>query len=168
MRLVCDAFSLADAETRPSSPLRTTRLREGLQRIAPRAVFVPPFYGVTRLEEYRTLPVVDRMLSSGDQSHIVRNLEARLDGAARLRLNALLGRTVGASVERRTSQADAEGSSELVVTYRDTNGELELSSAGAGLISQIALYAAMERVGGERQTAGDRAIICLLDEPRPI
>lgn len=159
MRLVCDAFSLADAETRPSSPLRTTRLREGLQRIAPRAVFVPPFYGVTRLEEYRTLPVVDR---------IVRNLVARLDGAARLRLNALLGRTVGASVERRTSQADAEGSSELVVTYRDTNGELELSSAGAGLISLIALYAAMERVRGERQTAGDRAIMFLLDEPRPI
>ncbi len=159
MRLVCDAFSLADAETRPSSPLRTTRLREGLQRIAPRAVFVPPFYGVTRLEEYRTLPVVDR---------IVRNLVARLDGAARLRLNALLGRTVGASVERRTSQADAEGSSELVVTYRDINGELELSSAGAGLISLIALYAAMERVRGERQTAGDRAIMFLLDEPRPI
>lgn len=155
----------AVAGLKPSSPLRTTRLRESLQRIAPRAVFVPPFYGVTRMEEYRTLPVVDRMLSSGDQSHIVRNLVARLDGAARVRLNALLGRTVGAKVERRTSQADAEGASELVVTYRDTNGELELSSAGAGLISLIALYAAMERVRGERQTAGDRVVIFLLDEP---
>jgi predicted ATPase len=165
LRVRSQRLSEAVAELKPSSPLRTTRLRDGLQRIAPRAVFVPPFYGVTRVEEYRTLPVVDRTLSSGDQSHIVRNLIARLDGGALVRLNALLGRTVGANLVQRTTQADAETRADLLVTYRDTNGELELSSAGAGLISLVALYAAMERVRGERQTGSEGTIMFLLDEP---
>ncbi|HRC58060.1 MAG TPA: AAA family ATPase, partial [Kofleriaceae bacterium] len=55
------------------SKFRPQRLREELQRIRPQCVFVPAFYGVTITEEYRTQPVVSRLLGGGDQSHIVRN-----------------------------------------------------------------------------------------------
>ena len=144
---------------------RPRRLREELLKAAPLTVFVPPFYGTTHHEEYRTQPIVNRMLSVGDQSHIVRNLLARLDGGALQRLNAFLGRTMNAQLVHRTAQQDAESRPDLRVTYRDTNGELELSSAGAGLISLIALYAAMEHRRVERAQMGGRSAIFLLDEP---
>lgn len=147
------------------SPNRPARLREELRRIIPVAVFVPAFYGVTRLEEYRTLPVVTRLLGAGDQSHIVRNLLARMDGGAIERLNGFLRRSVGAEIVQRIAQSDAEQRDNLAVTYRDTNGELELSSAGAGLVGLVALYAAMERTRAVRERGKSVPVVFLLDEP---
>src|SRR5215510_4357109 len=96
----------------------------------PTALFVPAFYGVTRLEEYRTKPVVGRALSAGDQSHIVRNLVARLDPQGMERLNQFLQLTVGATVTTRTTDRDADSTEHLAVHYHDTNGDLELWSSG--------------------------------------
>jgi predicted ATPase len=159
------AVARAVANLPPKSVHRPRRLREELQKAVPRAVLVPAFYGVTRVEEYRTQPLVDRALGSGDQSHIVRNLVARLDGTALARMNAFLGRALRAQIVSRTAQADAESRPDLSVAYRDTNGVLELSSAGAGLISLVALYAALERIREERQHSEHRPVIFLLDEP---
>lgn len=141
---------------------RPQRLREELQRLCPLCVLVPAFYGVTSSEEYRTQPVVNRLLGGGAQSHIVRNLLARMDGASVERMNVFLRRAVGATLTARTPRADAEQRGHLVAKYRDTNGELELSSAGAGLIGMIALYAAMDGIRGVRD---GRSVIFLLDEP---
>jgi predicted ATPase len=159
------AVAQAVANLPKKSVHRPRRLREELQNSAPRTVFVPAFYGVTRIEEYRTQPLVDRLLGSGDQSHIVRNLVARLDGVALGRMNAFLMRALRAYIVQRTAQQDAENRPDLAVTYRDSNGELELSSAGAGLVSLVALYAALERIREERERSGSRPVIFLLDEP---
>ena len=150
------------------SSARPRALREALRRVAPLAYFVPAFYGVTRVEEYRTQPLVDRLVGSGDQSHIVRNLVARLDAGALSRLNGFLERAVNARVVDRTAQQDAESRPDLVVVYQDSNGELELSTAGAGLISLVALYAMLERVRQQRvggATGAARTAVFLLDEP---
>ena len=144
---------------------RVQRLREELAKVTPIVFFAPAFYGVTRVEEYRTQPLVDRLLDGGDESHIVRNLVARLDAQQLARMNGFLRRAIGAEVVQRTAAADAEQRSNLVVTYRDQNGELELSSAGTGLVGLIALFATMERVRGERTRAENRPVILLLDEP---
>lgn len=141
---------------------RPARLLEEIQRARPLCVLVPAFYGVTSIEEYRTQPVINRLLGGGDQSHIVRNLLARMDGAAVERMNIFLRRTIGAQLIYRTPQADAEQRGHLVATYRDTNGELEVSSAGAGLVGMLALYAAMERM---RAIRSEQPVIFLLDEP---
>jgi predicted ATPase len=153
------------AHLKPKAKGRPATLLKELETVRPLALFVPAFYGVTRTEEYRTQPLVTRMLGSGDQSHIVRNLVARLDAQALNRMNDFLLRTVGASIVQRTSSADAERRADLAVTFRDTNGELELSSAGAGVIALVALFAAMERARVQRAEAPDRNVIFLLDEP---
>ncbi len=151
---------------KPKTKDRPARIRDELRRVLPAAVFVPPFYGVTRTEEYRGGPVVDRALGGGDQSHIVRNLVARLDGAALERMNGFLGRTVGARLSSRTSAADFERDEHLVVNYRDGNGDLELSSAGAGLVSMVALWAALERTRARSAgVSGAPPVVFLLDEP---
>ena len=161
--------NVADIPVR--SKFRAPRLLERLQFSRPIAVFVPAFYGVTRGEEYRTQPIVDRQLGDGDQSRIVRNLVARLDGGALERLNAFLARTVRARITFRTPQQNAESVTELKVSFSDTNGELELSAAGTGLTSLIALFAAMDGVRRRRELAGPVALlrgapaIFLLDEP---
>jgi ABC-type cobalamin/Fe3+-siderophores transport system ATPase subunit len=141
---------------------RPARLLEEIRRARPLCVLVPAFYGVTSVEEYRTQPVVNRLLGGGDQSHIVRNLLARMDRAAIERMNTFLRRTIGAELLDRTPQADAEQRGRLFATYRDTNGALEISSAGAGLVGMIALYAAMERM---RAMRSEQPVIFLLDEP---
>lgn len=145
----------------PKSKYRPAKLLEALQRSWPSCVYVPAFYGVTSTEEYRTRPVVNRLLGSGDQSHIVRNLLARMDGPAIIKMNAFLRRALGAEVAQWTSSASAEQRGYLTATYRDTNGELELSSAGAGLVGLVSLYAAMEGFRGR----GERSVMFLLDEP---
>lgn len=141
---------------------RPLRLLEEIRRARPLCVLVPAFYGVTSIEEYRTQPVVNRLLGGGDQSHIVRNLLARMDRAAIDRMNTFLRRTMGAELLERTPQTEAEQRGHLTATYRDTNGALEVSSAGAGLVSMLALYAAMERM---RSVSSGQPVIFLLDEP---
>jgi hypothetical protein len=145
---------------------RPKALHDEVMRERPVALFVPAFYGVTPREEHRSLPLVNRSLGSGDQSHIVRNLVARLDGSALNILNGILGRTLGAQLVHRTSQADAENTETLTVRFKDTNGELELSAAGTGLVALVALFATLESVRAQRlarQT--DMVPIVLLDEP---
>lgn len=149
------------------SPQRPVRLREELDRWLPRAVFVPPFHGVVRSEEYRTRPHVERALAAGDQTRIVRNLLARLDRTQVNSLNQLLRRSIGegAEVTDWTSERDLDRVTDLLVRYRDSNGKLELSTAGAGLVSLIALAAALEwtrpvAVDGEATTR-----LFLFDEP---
>lgn len=102
--VISAAAASAVAGIAAKSAKRSARLRQELRRLAPVAVFVPAFYGVTRLEEYRTLPVVTRLLGAGDQSHIVRNLLARMPGDAIERLNGFLRRSVGAEITYRLPQ----------------------------------------------------------------
>lgn len=142
--------------------LMIERLREYLQDHRPRAVLVPSFYGVVRQEEYRTQAVVDRLLGAGDQSHIVRNLVTRLSNDELERLDRFINQALGARLVRRTATVDVERCLTLDVGFRDDNGTLELSAAGAGLINLIALFAALERHGNEGRT---RPLIYLLDEP---
>lgn len=149
----------------PRSPQRGPRLREELERWLPIAIFVPPFYGVIRTEEYRTDPVVRRALVQGDQSHIVRNLLARLDDIGAI--NEFLRRTIGngAELRQRVSEADRNAHADLRAHYRDTNGQLELSTAGAGLVSLIATAAALEWTG-QAVVAGKSPVrMFLFDEP---
>jgi hypothetical protein len=147
----------------PKSKFRSPRLRAALGRGVPRAVFIPAFYGVTSAEEHRTWALVQREIGSGNQSRIVRNLVARLDGTALLRMNDFLQRSVGATLSPMTGIQDTERLEQLELNYKDTNGELELSSAGAGLINLVALYAAMEK---SRPPASEPwPVLFLLDEP---
>lgn len=144
---------------------RAVRLRDELRRRTPIAVFVPPFYGVLRREEYRVQAVVSQLLGSGEQNQIVRNLVARLEGPAFERLREFLLLIVKAEVVGRTAQQEAELRRFLDVRFRDTNGPLELSAAGAGLTSLIAIYAVIERARAERARAPGRPVVMLLDEP---
>ncbi|MBC7975850.1 MAG: ATP-binding protein [Myxococcales bacterium] len=147
------------------SPQRAPRLREELDRWLPIAVFIPPFYGVIRSEEYRTDPLVRRALVQGDQSHIVRNLLARLDGLGPT--NDFLRRTIGNGAEVKTwiPEALRNEHAELEVHYRDSNGQLELSTAGAGLVSLIATAAALEWTGQTVVAGQSPHRMFLFDEP---
>jgi predicted ATPase len=150
-------------EGRGAAPLRRAYVAAWLQEHMPLAVFVPAFYGVAKDEEFRSSAMLDRLLGAGDQSHIVRNLVIGLDPDALKRLNAFLGDAMpGTSVSLRTSRDEADETYPLRVEFRDTNGGLELSSAGAGLINLIALYASLERYRGEQR---ERSVIFLFDEP---
>jgi len=147
----------------PKSKFRTQRLRTALARGVPRAVFIPAFYGVASTEEHRTWALVQREIGSGNQSRIVRNLVARLDGPALARMNDFLRRSVGATLSPMKGTQDTESIKHFEVKYKDTNGELELSSAGAGLINLVALYAALEK---SRPPASEPwPVLFLLDEP---
>jgi energy-coupling factor transporter ATP-binding protein EcfA2 len=138
------------------------RLVEYLNQYAPVAVFVPPFYGTVPSEEARARVVIDRLLGSGDQSHVVRNLVAGLDIDQFERLNAFLHQAIGATLTYRTTGDALQTESPLRIRFRDTNGELELSAAGAGLVNLVALYASLSRW---RREARDRPVLFLLDEP---
>lgn len=144
------------------SPRVNQLLTEAIKRSTPRAVFVPPFYGTVLNEEYRARVVIDRLLGTGDQSHVVRNLIAGLDNDRFERLSAFLNDTLGARLTYRTSGDRLQTESPLRVTFADSNGDIELSAAGAGLTNLIALYASLARW---RQEDDREAMIFLLDEP---
>jgi hypothetical protein len=139
------------------------RLTEFLLQHAPRAVFIPPFYGTVPAEELRNRAVIELRLGAGDQSHVVRNLVTGLSPQRFQQLSSFLNETLGGTrLTSRTSGDDLQSSPTLSVGFRDSNGELELSAAGAGLINLVALYAAMSRWKEEGST---RPLIYLLDEP---
>ncbi len=145
---------------------RRERLLKTLKDGAPKALLIPAFYGVTSTEDYRTLPHVERMLGGGDQSRVVRNLVARLSPDAFKRMNDFLGRHIGTVLSERTTALDIDRVLHLTVSFRDSNGALELASAGAGLINLISLYAAMELFRPIGTRGGERTpVIYLLDEP---
>jgi AAA ATPase domain len=167
VRVRSESAATQVSELPKKSRYRKERLKEVVARTAPRAIFVPAFYGVTSDEEYRTRALVSRLLGGGDQSRIVRNVIARLDGRAFGRLNDFLRFLVSTTIVRRTTEQDAEDVHHLAVHFRDINGDLELSSAGAGLINLVALYAVMERfrpTAREGEAVGP-PVIYLLDEP---
>lgn len=140
----------------------TERLTNFLLQHSPRAIFVPPFYGTTPGEELRAPVVVDRLLGSGDQSRVVRNLVASLDVTDFERMNTFLDKLLGARITYRTSGDSLQTESPLRVRFRDSNGDLELSAAGAGLVNVVALFASLSRW---RRDTSDRTVIFLLDEP---
>lgn len=156
------AVELVDGLPKQSKRIVADRLREQLTGQVPLAVLVPSFYGVVRQEEYRTQAVVDRLLGAGDQSHIVRNLVTRLSNDEIERLGRFLNQALGARLVARTAISEVERCLTLDVGFRDDNGVLELSAAGAGLVNLIALFAALERHGNE---ARNRSLVYLLDEP---
>ncbi len=163
--MVAHSPAIADVvkDVAKKSKHRPQRIRDALRRFQPIAVLVPAFYGVILTEEYRSKAVASRLLEGGEQSRIVRNLVSRLDPPAFTRLNTFLRRTVSAELTWATPALEAENTERLEVRFRDWDGELELSSAGAGLVNLIALYAALERYRPER--ADNRTLIFLLDEP---
>lgn len=144
------------------SPQIARRLAEFLREHAPVAVFVPPFYGTVRDEEYRSRAIIDRMLGAGDQSHVVRNLVVGLDSEQFERLNAFLLDTIGAKLTGRTGTGEVQEVTRLGVWFRDSNGDIELSAAGAGLVNLVALYTALSRW---RSESARRRVLFLLDEP---
>lgn len=150
------------AEMPKKSKRVSQTLTQWLRDRAPRAVFVPPFYGTVASEELRSRAVIDRLLGAGDQSHVVRNLVTSLTNDQFLQLSAFLDAVVGARLVDRTSGDALQAEPTLRVMFTDSNGPIELSAAGAGLINLVALYAALARWGGE---ASRRAVIFLIDEP---
>lgn len=159
--MIADSVAGFSAKSQQRGP----RLREELERWLPVAVFVPPFYGVIRSEEYRTDPVVRRALVQGDQSHIVRNLLARLDGVGSV--NEFLRRTIGngAEIKAWIPEAQRNEHADLRVHYRDSNGQLELSTAGAGLVSLIATVASLEWTEQTVVAGQSPTRMFLFDEP---
>lgn len=155
------ARSLVDSMP-PKSPKKGLRLTDFLREHAPIAVFIPPFYGTVKEEEYRSRATIDKLLGSGDQSHVVRNLVVGLDSIQFDQLNAFLEEMVGARLTTRTSQTEVQEVPRLLVNFRDSNGDIELSAAGAGLINLVALYTALSRW---RQESAKRRVLFLLDEP---
>ncbi len=145
------------------SPSRPKRLSDEIRRRAPRALLVPAFYGVTRTEEHRSQGLMSRLLVGGEQSRVVRNLVVRLSPQRFAGLNAFLRRSVGAELVSRTQGDDIEQHVHLKVRFRDSNGDLELASAGAGLINLVALYSALAFF--RDSSPKDCSIIYLLDEP---
>ena len=158
--------------TAPGAPQRSSndktlgdysdRLKAWLRQHAPRAVFIPPFYGVVTDEEYRPRVVVNKLVGSGDQSHVVRNLVIGLEPQQLARLNAFLTELIGASISYRTSGDNVETESPLRVEFQDSNGGIEISAAGAGLVNLIALYASLARWQASART---NLVMFLLDEP---
>lgn len=146
----------------PRSANRNLRLTEFLRDHSPVAVFVPPFYGTVLSEELRSRANIDRMLGSGDQSHVVRNLVASLSADRFQRLNAFLAETLNAKLTFRTSGDALQAAPSLRVNFRDSNGEIELSAAGAGLVNLVSLYSALARWSDD---ADLKPVMYLLDEP---
>jgi hypothetical protein len=170
-RLLLDVSVVSDTVTKKASAFkakqRTAMLRDELLRERPTAVLIPAFNGVVSHEERRSQAIVNRLLGGGDQSHIVRNLVARLDLSGLNRLNGFLARTLGAQIVKHTTLDQAEGVESLRVVFKDTNGDLELSAAGTGLIAMVALYASLETVREQRLRTAPNSVapIFLLDEP---
>ncbi|MDX9721790.1 MAG: AAA family ATPase [Myxococcota bacterium] len=144
------------------SPKVSRQLGDYLTEHAPVAVLVPPFYGTVREEELRSRAVINRLLGTGDQSHVVRNMLVSLDPLQLERLNNFLFDTIGASITTRTDQNAVQDVTHLSVCFKDSNGDLELSAAGAGLINLVGLFAALVR--WERESAR-RRVVFLIDEP---
>ncbi len=138
------------------------QINEYFVKHLPKAILIPPFYGVIRSEEYRAKAVVDAMIGSADQSHVVRNMIARLTPQQFVQLNAFLKDMVNAELVQRPQGDELESVPTIRVTFKDSNGDLELSAAGAGLINLVAIYSSLARWQSE---SSERQIIFLLDEP---
>lgn len=135
-------------------------IRTQVDGLVPRAVFIPAFYGVVAQEEYRAPGAVQTLLQSGQQGQVVRNLLRRLPDRAGV--NTFLVQS-GLVAKLESHQSDIDTARYLETKFSDRNGKLELSSAGTGLVSLLALYAAIQNY--QTAKAQGRAVIFLLDEP---
>ena len=145
------------------SPRRlSTAEVEELREAAPLAVLVPPFYGTVLGEEFRVRAAVDRLLGTGDQRLVVRSLIASLTHEEFELLNGFLLDLVGAKLSYRTSGDAIQTESPLVVRFRDSNGDLEISAAGAGIVNLVSIFAVLARW---RREGAKRSILYLMDEP---
>lgn len=147
----------------PKSKHVSRLLRDALRDKEPIPIFIPAFYGVTRHELYSSSAHMERLLAEGEQGRMVRNLVARLDGATLKDLNDLLRLSLGSTVTKSTSGHELDQIEHLSVSFRDTNGDLELSSAGTGLIALIALFSSLKWY--QARAAQGRSLLFLLDEP---
>lgn len=147
--------ALGDRKRKAAVEAVLGRLRDQI----PQLLLVPSFSGGLLEEEYRSRRVVEDLLRRGAQNQIVRNLLVRLRD--RESANGLL-RDLGlaARLERVQSRPDPEQVRRLRVRFQEDNGLLELSAAGTGLISLLALHGADELL---RSRVGPRLL--LLDEP---
>jgi predicted ATPase len=136
-------------------------LTDALLGREPIAVSIPSFYGVVRNEPYVSDARLEHLLGAGQQGSVVRNLVARLGGLKDL--SDLLRLSVGAEIVRSTSGQAIQETTDLEVHFRDNNGELELSSAGTGLVALLALIAVLKYQ--QPRAAQGRPLIFLLDEP---
>lgn len=155
--------SALDAVTglKPQSRYFSPRLAEAFAGKEPIAVSIPSFYGVVREEPYVNDARLERLLGAGEQASVVRNLVGRLGGLKEL--SDLLRLSVGAEIVRSTSGQAMEQVEELAVHFRDKNGDLELSSAGTGLVALTALFSALKWY--QSRAAQGRPLLFLLDEP---
>jgi len=157
LRALVDAAQGARGRTGGEKQSQITTM---LARLLPTAVFIPAFYGVVAQEEYLASGAVRALLQSGQQGQVVRNLLRRLPD--REGVNTFLLRA-GILARLESHQSDIETARYLEVLFSDRNGRLELSSAGTGLISLLALYSAIQQYGQFK--AEGRAVIFLIDEP---
>lgn len=137
-------------------------LLEQISAHLPRAIFIPAFYGVVREEEYRSRAAVEALLQGGQQGQVVRNLLVRLDNLGDLN-DFLTLAGIQARVDFCTPRQQTETTRYLEVLFHDRNGPLELSSAGTGLASMLALYAAIRN--SQVANAQGRAVLFMFDEP---
>ena len=146
---------------KPQSKHISPRLLDALLNKEPLAVMVPSFYGVIREEPYVNDARLERLLGAGEQGSVARNLIARLGSTKEL--NDLLLLSVGASLARSTSGQGLQEAEHLAVHFRDKNSELELCSAGTGLVALMALFSSLKWY--QARAAQGRSFIFLLDEP---
>jgi hypothetical protein len=146
----------------PKSPRSAQDYLRRVEEAAPRAVFVPPFYGTVHEEEYKTRVVLDGLISSADQSHAIRNLVTRLDAQGLEGLNLFLDEMLGVKITYRTLRDNVEQEHPLRLEFSNSHGPLEISAAGAGLVNLIALYSTLSLW---RAQARQSDLLFLLDEP---
>jgi AAA15 family ATPase/GTPase len=129
--------------------------------IMPNIIFVPPFYGINIFEEYRTDPIVEKMLMGGNHSQVVRNLAIRLDDEGLEKINDLLEKVMGLEISYMTPISEINIVEHLDVWLYDGEREIELANASAGVIALISLFAGIWRY----RAISNRPVIFLIDEP---
>jgi predicted ATPase len=152
-----EAIARLPARSRNVSP----RLTEALVGKEPIAIAIPSFYGVVQQEPYVADARLEQLLGAGQQGSVVRNLVARLGGLKEL--SDFLRLSIGAEIVRSTSGQAIQETTDLAVHFRDDDGELELSSAGTGLVALLALFSVLKYQ--QPRAAQGRPLIFLLDEP---
>ncbi len=151
----------AVAGFRPKSKNISPTLASAIKDNIPTAITVPSFYGVIKDEVYVNDARLALLLGAGEQGRVVRNLIGRLPSTKTI--NDFLMMAVGSNFTNTTSGQKLQSVENLTTYYRDSNGELELSSAGTGFVALAALYAALSWYSPFATLV--RPLLFLLDEP---
>jgi predicted ATPase len=140
---------------------RSKNVIEIIRDIMPNIIFVPPFYGINIFEEYRTDPIVEKMLMGGNHSQVVRNLVMRLDDEGLEKINDLLEKVMGMEISYVTQISEINIVEHLNVWLDDGERYIELANASAGVIALVSLFAGIWRY----RAISNRPVIFLIDEP---